>query len=306
MSWRTLLAEPDQVVVAPWFGGPIVLWGTRRSQLRGPRPPDHGWHRFSVSGGRRATWVGAAPADPEGFFAGAPLVRGYLVGDRLLRDGVDYVPDPAAIVGQSEPVFLLEPGLERFARIAAARHDGSLVYVRQEFPLGPEPLVTEAWLDRRTSVDHVAGVSPALDLAFRFATWQRDEVARRRRLAEEARVAEQVRREVVGTLGDGASRRALARHDFEAAARAALAVGGAELLDWRPAHGSGERVVRFRHLGRRFECVCDGALRIVDAGVCLAGNDELFTLESLPGVIRQADDVDVLHIFRHAHDEEAP
>jgi hypothetical protein len=59
-------------------------------------------------------------------------------------------------------------------------------------------------------------------------------------------------------------------------------------------------IVTFRLSARRFECVCDMNLRIVDAGVCLAGreNDRLFTLESLPGVILEAQALGVLVVFR--------
>jgi hypothetical protein len=101
------------------------------------------------------------------------------------------------------------------------------------------------------------------------------------------------------------ARRELARRDFEAAARAALAVTGAELLEERPGFQRGEHVVRFRFRRQRFECVCDEALRIVDSGICLVDHatgergDTRFTLESLPAVIGQAMDEGRLVRFRH-------
>jgi hypothetical protein len=65
-------------------------------------------------------------------------------------------------------------------------------------------------------------------------------------------------------------------------------------------------VVRFRLLGRRFECTCDErTLRILDAGICLVDHatgergDTRFTLESLPAVILEADRDDKLVVFRH-------
>jgi hypothetical protein len=47
--------------------------------------------------------------------------------------------------------------------------------------------------------------------------------------------------------------------------------------------------VRYRFEGERFVSIVDAAtLQVVDAGICLAGADRLVTLESLPGVIREA------------------
>jgi hypothetical protein len=103
----------------------------------------------------------------------------------------------------------------------------------------------------------------------------------------------------------------LAKEDFEAAARAALAVGGAEYLDHRKAVQRNEMIVRFRFLRRRFECTCDhNTLQIIDSGICLTahGDDEFadgikgdsfFSLESLPSVIAEADREEKLVVYRH-------
>ena len=130
--------------------------------------------------------------------------------------------------------------------------------------------------------------------------------------AERRRAAEERRRQIVETLGDAAGRREVAVVDFAEAARAALAVGGAEYLDSRAAHGRNEMVVRFRLNRRRFECTCDRrTLRIVDAGICLTAHydddsfeegtrgDGFFTLESLPSVIMEAERGGKLVVFRH-------
>jgi len=94
-------------------------------------------------------------------------------------------------------------------------------------------------------VAHIKGVPPALDAAFRLEVWRRQEADRRRaelerqhREAEEQRARAARRQELVRKLGDGAGRREMAAVDFHAAATAALAVGGAELLDER----KGQRV----------------------------------------------------------------
>jgi hypothetical protein len=105
-------------------------------------------------------------------------------------------------------------------------------------------------------------------------------------------------------MGDGGKRRELAKYDFEAAARAALAVSGAELLDTRK-NARGDYVVKYRCEGHRLECICDETLQVIDAGICLTDHhtgekgDNYFTLESLPAVVKEADDEGVLVIWRH-------
>ena len=244
-------------------------------------------------------------------------VVGYLVGDRLVPSDVRVDPDPRNIAACSERVYLIDPGLDRFVLVQAGRvsEDGPLVFIQQEMPLGPEQEVQAAFLDDKLSVQDIPGVPPALDAAFRMERWQRVEAARRRaeleeRLRKEAEelARECLRQELVQKLGDGAGRREMARHDFEASARAALAVGGAEFLDHRTAIQRNEMVVRFRLNGRRYECTCDRwTLQIIDAGICLTDHDSgvkgdsLLTLESLPGTVLQADREGKLVVFRHVN-----
>lgn len=318
MGWQDLLARPDDAVVVPWTGGRDIRAAGRALKVRGALPADFGWHSFIVSGGRDATWKEPVDfPDLDTLFQGKRLVRGYLVGDRLVPDGAAVpVGNPAQAALRAEPVHLVEPGLERFARARAGRwDDGRLIYVGQEFPLGPEDAVATAYQDRASSVDGIPGVSPALDLAFRFETWARAEADRARAEAEAIAREEAARQEaearrvaLVNALGDGAGRRAMAKVDFGVAAAAALRVGGAELLDWRDSRMGGEAVVQFRYRGDRFECVCTKAtLRIVDAGVCLVNHatgergDTRFTLESLPAVIGYAMDQHRLVKFRNVN-----
>ncbi len=315
-DWKKLLKKDDERVVLPWTGGRNLPSRGPEYQVDGRLPPEHGWHEFRVSV-RKASWVGPAPARTEDL---ADVVRGYLVGDRIVPDGARVDPDPAAVASCSETVHILDPGLARFARVSAGRvrPGAPLVFVSEEMPEGPEDEVLAAFQDRRESVSGIKGVPPALDAAFRMESWQRREADRARaeleaqRLAEEARLAEEER---VGAmrraLGDGQGRRAMAAVDFRAAASAALAVSGAEYLDHVASPNRGEMVVTFRLEGRRFECVCDSrTLRIVDAGICLVSHrtgergDTRFTLESLPAVIRQAMDQGVLHVFRHVGGDE--
>ena len=304
MGWRDLLEAEGETIVAPWLGGRSVDLGPRRWRLSGSLPGEPGWYRFRVQG--RNVEVDQ-PVEPEpGAFVS--VVTGHLIGDRLVTDGAVVDPDPAKIASASERVHLLERGLDRFVRISAGRvvPEGPLIFKEEEMPLGPEEEVLAAWQDKKASVDHVRGVPPSLDAAFRMEMWQRSEAKRHREALERLRR----RQEIAETLGDGAGRRKLAPRDFEAAAQAALAVGGAEYLEHRPSVARREMVVRFRLAGRRFECTCDErTLRIIDAGVCLVDHhtdergDTYFTLESLPGVIRQADREGVLVVFRHVDEE---
>jgi hypothetical protein len=317
MSWRDLIQAQGETLTAPWLGGRSLRSGQRHWTIDGRLPQEQGWAKFSIDG-RKARFVESCDPQTESL---RHRVVGYLVGDRLVPQDVRVAPDPKDIAAASEVVHLIEPGLERFVLVSAGRvsEDSPLVYWQQEMPLGPEQEVQTALLDDKTSVAAIPGVPPALDAAFRMERWQRLEAARRRaeleaRLAKEAeeRAREQRRRELVERLGDGAGRREMAAHDFGDAARAALAVGGAQYLDHRPARQRNEMVVQFRLINRRFECTCDRrTLQIIDAGICLVAHhgdrdfragtrgDAFFSLESLPSVIREADREGKLVVFRH-------
>lgn len=312
MSWRDLLQPVEEFVTLPWVGGRALQTVDRRFQLEGPSPREHGWYVFQIVRARAVRHVSSAAA-PESGLSGSTV--GYLVGDRLVPDGVRVETDPTQLMRLTERVHLVEPGLARFARVSAGRpyEGGPLVYMRQEMPLGPEEEVLRAFCDRLSALKDIRGVVPALDVAFRFETWRRAETERRREQEREARAREAAQRalearmaQLRGQLGTGAGRRELAVLDFAEAARSALAVGGAEYLDSRDSYNRGEKVVQFRLSGRRFECTCDAqTLRIVDAGICLTDErtgekgDSRFTLESFPGVILEAIADDKLVVWRH-------
>jgi hypothetical protein len=64
--------------------------------------------------------------------------------------------------------------------------------------------------------------------------------------------------------------------------------------------GDGNLEVTWEFMDERFISVVDAlSLHVYDSGVCLAGEDELVTLESLPSVIREAIETGVLVITRH-------
>ncbi len=246
------------------------------------------------------------------------IKSGFLIGDRIVPDNSPCPPDAATIYKFSETVHCLEPGLDRFSRIQAGRvYDGGpLIFKSILFPLGMEEEVIAALLDNKDSVAHIKSVPPALEAGFQMERWRRQEAEKRRLEAERQRreEAERIRREeerqrLYGQLGTADARRALAQTDFATAARAALAVTGAEYLDHRTGYRRDEMVVQYRFRNRRFECVCNkDTLRIVEAGFCLNGygprgvaetGDTRFTLESLPAVLNEAINRGLLHVFRH-------
>lgn len=315
MAWRELLQTGNEALVSAWLGGRTLRSGPRTWTIEGRLPREIGWYNFKLSG-RKATLDKAADPDIAGF---VDETRGYLVGDRIVPDHVHVDPDPSKIVGFSEPVALLDAGLDRFVRVVAGRpfDDGPLIYKNQDFPLGPEDAVLQAYFDRKASVGDIPNVLPALDAAFRMETWMRAETERRRaelerqRREEEAkRLAEERRRQIAEQLGTGEGRRAMAQIDFAEAAKAALALAGAEYLDHKKGYRPAEMVVTFRLNRRQYTCSCDRTtLRIIDAGICLTDHttgekgDTRFTLESLPAVILGAEHRRVLVVNRHAGDE---
>lgn len=306
MGWADLLGE-SETIIAPWLGGRRIVSGVRQWAIDGQLPPEHGWYSFTVKGNRKAEVVEPAMADPE-LFAKSDRVLGYIIGNRLMADDADLELSSGRIIERTRVVYLLEPGLERFARVMTAVHDGRLVYLQQEFPLGPEPDVAMAFEDRKRTVDDIPEVTPALHMVFRWYTWwrneeerlareeeeriRREEEAERRRIEEERRQAEQARvraeeerrarerrraedryRQRQAAAAERAVRR-LPRRQREGArsryqAESVLLAAGAELLDWTPSGGN-QATVRFRFLGHRFRSVVRvPSLRVVEAGICL-------------------------------------
>lgn len=319
MGWQDLLGNGGDRVL-PWLGGRQVHTTDRTWTIKGRTPQEFGWYTFDTSNGRKAILKGEAELDPE-YAEGLKVVRGLLVGDRIILDNARVDPDPAKLVDQTESVFCVERGLDRFTRCTAVRdREGRLIYMQMEFPEGSEAEVLEAYQDRKDSVDDIPGVTPPLDLAFRWISYQRAAAEARAaeearlRAIEEAKLAEQERvRRLMKQTGTAAGRRALALQDFNAAAKAALALGGAEFLDAHDGYHQKEKVVQYRFRHRRLECVCHAeTLRIIEAGVCLdnhmgeedSKSDTLFTLETLPTVIAEVMDMGRLHVWRHVRGDE--
>lgn len=305
MTWRDLLQMEGETVIAPWLGGRDLRLDVRKWHIRGSLPSEHGWYKWKVSGRTVSDprevlcdWEEALPRNVQ---------TGFLVGDVLVGQlTAEHVQGGVDALREFPHVRLLPPGLDYFSRIVAASAwcDGPLLFVREEFPVGPEDELRSRYVERG-DIQDISGVPPQLELAFRLLVWQRQQVEARREQLRREREREESLRRMRDSLGDGQMRRELARTDFRDAAQAALAVGGAELLDTRPSTVDGEHVVQYRVDGSRYECVCDQALHVVDAGICLTDEhtgekgDTYFTLESLPSVIREAISINRLVVWRH-------
>lgn len=82
-------------------------------------------------------------------------------------------------------------------------------------------------------------------------------------------------------------------------AEAALEAAGARLLSSRIIDRN-RMEVQYRFLGNRFITVVDPiSLQVLDAGICLSGEDRKVTLDSLPSVIREGMGRGLLVITRH-------
>ncbi|WP_203997210.1 hypothetical protein [Virgisporangium aurantiacum] len=304
-DYRRFLKHEAETMVLPYLGGPYV--DTRDRRLRASGATSTGYWRFEVSG-RTATAV--EPADPPDL-SDLPAVRGYwvagyLVGERAVAYRLAMGPD-------TDPM--------RFAPVIARRWPGgALLYDTEDFETGVEDRV-RAVFEQGTeqgvngSLTAISGVPAPLRAAFGYAVMLRvatalgvpmrpvqlrwhigelvavGDVAARRILtaAQERRYAEPNHvEEWRAQRTDARLRPTSSRERVLERAEAALYGAGAVLRDSRWLSGD-LLEVRYDFMDDRFVSVVDGeSLRVVDAGICLAGADRRVTLESLPGVIAEA------------------
>jgi hypothetical protein len=87
--------------------------------------------------------------------------------------------------------------------------------------------------------------------------------------------------------------------DLEARVEESLRGSGARLFGVRRL-AERQVEVRWQIQGTRIISIVDeNSLQVVNSGVCLAGADQMVTLDSLPGVIREAIEDDLLVVTRH-------
>ena len=107
-------------------------------------------------------------------------------------------------------------------------------------------------------------------------------------------------RNVVPTLDNATERAEAALDGADARMLAARRLaGGTRDAGGGRAGPNPQLEVAFQFMGERFLTVVDAiSLQVIDSGVCLAGEDDLVTLDSLPGVIREAIETGRLVITR--------
>lgn len=319
MDFMKFLGKKDELVLA-YLGGPYVYTEDRR--LRVEVHPEPGFHNFEVAG-RSARAIASVEAD-EAVLRPLPRVRGHFVRGWVF----DRRPVRVAFLPMEEPA--------PFSLVRARRwHSGDHVFEALDFDGDVEekarrlleqraPLrATEKGVPATLRVAY--GVALALDVARSdgIELSVREVIAHGPRLAEAgepaarafARDVERQRQEAferarVRALVAGAPPPATTAAEEirlrdrptldNSAVRAEVALDGAHarLLSSRSL-GSGNLEVVWEFMDERFISVVDAiTLHVFDAGVCLAGADELVTLDSLPGVIREAIETDALVITR--------
>lgn len=296
VDYRRFLAATTSADL-PYFGGPFVDATDRRLRVAGPAGPagspvTPGFWRFEVRG-RDAHPV--APADPPDLSA-LPAVRGYAVAAYLVHQQAERFALPLA----DQPLT--------FAPLVGRRWPtGALLFDTLDFESGVEEAVRDQYAKNQTLAG-LRGVPAALRAAFAYAVLLRAATAlgiparpveARGQVAAIAEGGDAAARDVLGALARARERQpappiaphapTLTEHDLaEQRADAALAAARACLRDTRWLDGD-VLEVRYDLEGERFVTLVDGgSLRVVDAGICLDGHDDRLTLESLPGVIRQA------------------
>jgi hypothetical protein len=321
VDYTKFLGKKEHVVLA-YLGGAHVFGKDRRLRVEDPRPAP-GFHRFEVSGRNARSLEAVEPPD----LGDLPKTRGHLVEGWLVSS--------ASTLAR---VYLLpadEPAPLSLGR-ARTWHSGELLYESLDFdseieetarlrleqgaPLGdlkgvPATLRTAYGIALALSVSRRVGTPIAVREAAGHAVHIADlgEVAarellisidRERIVAQErawARALEAGRPRVEIRGRHGARGRTVVASVENAAERAESALDGANarMLAARRLGAERQLEVAFEFMGERFISVVDAiSLQVIDSGVCLAGEDDLVTLDSLPGVIREAIDGGLLVITR--------
>lgn len=313
MDYRRFLARSEEVV-APVVGHEVWL-ADRRVRLQGDERT--GWWRVQVHG-RVAEAI--APAIPEaiaGAMSPLPRVRGHVLraagGPALITGHATCHPLDLAPADEDPPLL---------APVCARRWPTGdlLLWDQLDWESVGEELARRA-LEDGVGLAEVKGIPASLRAAFGFAAAQEasralaipaepaevrrwigeiaDQGQPRAEVALRALAEERVRWRPPPATVRRSPARPLREVDLETRIEEALRAAGARLTGLRR-QGSGTVEVRWRFEGQRLVSVVhEETLQVIDAGVCLAGADSLVTLDSLPGVIREAIQGDLLVITRH-------
>ncbi|MBS2017020.1 MAG: hypothetical protein JST00_29300 [Deltaproteobacteria bacterium] len=315
MDYTKFLGKKEHVVLA-YLGGPYVFGENRRLRVEGERPA-HGFHRFEVSGRNARSLEAAEP--PDFTKTKLPKARGHFVAGWLAtQSGLVRL----SLLPEEEPA--------PFAIVRARRwHSGDWIFESLDFD-GEAEEAARLRLERGEGLSDLKGVAATLRMSYGIALATLTarqlgtEISPREVSAHAAPIAEGGRDVAVRILQGIAAERlagaerarlrveaARARDEREQArtsptrenaalrAEAALEAAEARMLASRVL-GHGQLEVTWQFMDERFISVVDAmTLHVYDSGVCLAGEDELVTLDSLPGVIREAIETGSLVITRH-------
>ena len=334
MDYTKFLNKKEQLVLA-YLGGAYVFGKDRRLRVEGERPAI-GFHRFEVSG-RNARSLEAVEVSDVPDFGALPKARGHLVAGWLVsQSGAAITLDRVALLPEDEPAPFAIARTRRWHSgdlvFESLDFDGE---PEEQARLRLEQLAAIADLKGVAATLRTAyGIALALAMGRRLGSpiavreaaghaaqlAERGEVAARElftRLEQERRLAQErawaralaLGRPLARVRGPrGASRNVVPTLD-NATDRAEAALDGADARilatrrlagDRRNAAGGNPQLeVAFQFMGERFLTVVDAiSLQVIDSGVCLAGEDDLVTLDSLPGVIREAIETGRLVITR--------
>lgn len=313
---------------------PGARWGVRRTPAghtgRTARVlgavPQAGWYRVTGFGSQVRARALLTEEEQRGVLDALPACTGHHWSGRLVNDQgqVDYLYFAPA----DEDLEVVAPVVGRFWAPSIVTFD------RVDMDDQPEMSVREAVL-QGLAISTIPRVRASLRLAGALALVERASRAASvpftpaevgSHLREVAAGGEEVARRVIAALEaaraavrppaapspvpqSAAAPQVSVRHAPPASAphqepwaegvARSLQRSGAAMLSARRA-GSGRLEVVWSFRGGHYSSVLDErTLNVLDAGVCLAGTDRRFTLDSLPSVIREGEERGLLVVTRH-------
>jgi len=305
MDYRKFLGRTEELVL-PYFGGLSVHAEGRRLRLSDRM--ERGFYRFEVRG-RNATVLGKATAPDLSRY---PRVRGHFAAGYVFESGksswfVEFLEESAPA--------------ELTPLVARQLPGGYVLFETADFETEAEDAARRALEEERalTDIAHVGASlrsAYALALATRVGRSLSVPVGPREVAGKALTLAQGGREAATALLHEISLRRAQERtrlgNRLEAASLPrvytdertlfgrlsdVLERAGATLLDARMTEHRIE--VTWRMLGERLISLVEvDSLRVIDAGFCLSGEDDLVTLASLPSVLKEAVHTDQLNITR--------